>query len=204
VENPYKKFSVAVVFVLASALSLFAQADSSISGSQNSESVLAAKLAGPGSAVGDNGVSNVPDAPSAAKDKDEAAAGAEGSASPVRKNSQGAPPAAIGPDWSEVRRTADRQYWEVTGSLFAASITDAESTIHCLHVHASCNDAPPSFRSRAALYGIGIPADLGVAYLTYYMKKKHSRIWYVPAAIATGANMFAAVHAYRWAGEPGK
>jgi hypothetical protein len=71
-------------------------------------------------------------------------------------------------------------------------------TVRCLEVHASCNDVPSALKSRAALYGIGIPADLGVAYLTYYMKKKHSRIWYAAPAVVTGANMFLAVRAYRW------
>jgi hypothetical protein len=203
VGNPYKNVSIAVAFVLASAFSMFAQSDNSSSNTRKAESVVAANIPAPSAGAGPNSVSNVPDAPSAAKEKEEASAGAEASASPspVRKNSQGAPPAAIGTDWAEVRRTADRQYWEVTGSLFAVSIANAEVTRYCLSVHTSCNDVPPSLRGRAALYGIGIPADLGVAYLTYYMKKKHSRIWYVPAALATGANAFAAVHAYRWAQE---
>jgi len=39
---------------------------------------------------------------------------------------------------------------------------------------------------------------LGIAYLTYHMKKKHSRIWYVPATLVTGANAFLSVRAYRW------
>jgi len=79
-----------------------------------------------------------------------------------------------------------------------ASAGPAELTIRCLQQHPSCNDVPSSLRSRVALYGIGIPADLGIAYLTYHMKKKHSRIWYVPATLVTGANAFLSVRAYRW------
>jgi hypothetical protein len=71
-------------------------------------------------------------------------------------------------------------------------------TVHCLQKHFSCNDVPSSLKSRAALYGIGIPADLGIAYLSYFMKKKHSSIWYVPSAIVGGANLFLGVRAYRW------
>jgi hypothetical protein len=48
------------------------------------------------------------------------------------------------------------------------------------------------------MYGIGIPADLGIAYLTYYMKKRHSSMWYVPAAVVAGANLFFGVRAYGW------
>ena len=82
--------------------------------------------------------------------------------------------------------------------MFGSSIVNAELTVRCLNKHAACNDVPRALQSRAALYGIGIPADLGVAYLSYYMKKKHSRIWYVAPAVVTGANMFLAVRAYRW------
>jgi hypothetical protein len=82
--------------------------------------------------------------------------------------------------------------------MFGASVFNAEMTLHCLKEHPDCNDVPPSFRSRTALYGIGIPADLGVAYLTYFMKKKHSSMWYVPAAVVTGANLFLGMRAYRW------
>jgi hypothetical protein len=99
--------------------------------------------------------------------------------------------------WAD-RGVADRNYFAVTGAMFGASVANAELTLHCLNKHASCNDVPSSLQSRAALYGIGIPADLGIAYLTYHMKKKHSRIWYVPAACITAANAFLAVRAYRW------
>jgi hypothetical protein len=96
------------------------------------------------------------------------------------------------------RSVADRNYLAVTGAMFGASIANAELTMHCLGQHSFCNDVPNLLSRRVALYGIGIPADLGVAYLTYYMKRKHSRIWYVPAACVTAANIFLGVRAYRW------
>ena len=120
-------------------------------------------------------------------------------ASPVvKRQSHGAPPAALGGPLGVDRTVADRNYLALTGGMFGASIANAELTIRCLQVHASCNDVPSSLQSRAALYGIGIPADFGIAYLTYHMKKKHSRIWYVPAATVTVANVFLSVRAYRW------
>jgi len=89
----------------------------------------------------------------------------------------------------------------LTGGMFGASIANAELTLRCLNKHASCNDVPPSLQSRLGVYGVGIPADFGIAYLSYYMKKKHSHMWYVPTAVVAGANIFLAVRAYRFTGD---
>jgi len=86
--------------------------------------------------------------------------------------------------------------------MFGASIANAELTMHCFGQHSSCNDVPNLLSRRVALYGIGIPADFGVAYLTYRLKRKHNRMWYVPAAAVTGANLFFAVRVYRWSQDP--
>jgi hypothetical protein len=104
----------------------------------------------------------------------------------------------MGGPLSPDRSVADRNYLLVTGGMFGASVFNAEVTQHCLNEHTDCNDVPSSLHSRAAMYGIGIPADLGIAYLTYYMKKRHSSMWYVPAAVVAGANLFFGVRAYGW------
>jgi hypothetical protein len=51
--------------------------------------------------------------------------------------------------------------------------------------------------SRKAIYGIGIPADFAVAYLSYRMKRKHNVLWIVPEALVTGANFYVAAHSWR-------
>lgn len=201
----YLKFNICIAFVLGSALSLLAQSDRTDIQRQDSlqlqgdsaHSLLAAALGAPVIDNASNG-SELPDAPSATKP--DALAG-EAAPSPAirREESQGAPPAAVGgPFWVD-RSVADRNYLLVTGGMFGASFANAELTLHCLSKHASCNDVPPSLQNRTAIYGIGIPADFAVAYLTYYMKKKHSHMWYFPAAIVTGANLFLSVRAYRFA-----
>jgi hypothetical protein len=146
--------------------------------------------------AGVSGDSDLPDAPSATKPDTSTA---DPTASPaIKRESHGAPVAAAGGPLGVDHAVADRNYLALTGGMFGASIANAELTIRCLQVHASCNDVPHSLQSRAALYGIGIPADFGIAYLTYCMKRKHSHIWYVPAAVVTGANIFFGVRAYRW------
>ena len=194
---------IGIAFVLASAFPLLAQSDRMdvqkrddlrFGLSDAGQPLLSASLS-EAPAIGAN-ESDLPDAPSSTKPD---ASTADPAASPVvKRESHGAPPAALGGPLSPDRSVADRNYWLVTGGMVGATVANVELTVRCLQAHASCNDVPSSLKSRAALYGIGIPADLGVAYLTYYMKKKHSRIWYAAPAIVTGANMFLAVRAYRW------
>jgi hypothetical protein len=205
VRNRYLRFSVCIAFVLGSAFSLLAQSDAvnvqrqgNVQlGGDPTQSVLSAKLGeSPTIDSGSNG-SELPDAPSTAKP--EASVGEAAPSPAVRKEeSQGAPPAAMGgPLWID-RGVTDRHYLLLTGGMFGASVANAELTLRCLGKHPACNDVPRSFDSRTALYGIGIPADLGVAYLTYTMKRKHNHMWYVPAALVTGANLFFAWRAYHW------
>src|SRR5271154_5901836 len=145
-----------------------------------SQALLAATLVEEPSVGRSGSESDLPDAPSSTKPD---ASAADPAASPaVKRDSHGAPPAAMGGPLTPDRTVADRNYLLLTGGMFGASVANAELTIRCLQVHASCNDVPSSLNSRVALYGIGIPADFGVAYLSYYMKKKHSHIWYVPSA----------------------
>jgi hypothetical protein len=151
--------------------------------------------------LGVNSDSDLPDAPSTTKADSSTA---DPAAPPVVKREHGAPPAAMGGPLAPDRSVADRNYLLVTGGMFGASVFNAEVTLHCLKEHTDCNDVPSSLHSRAALYGIGIPADLGIAYLTYYMKKRHGSMWYVPAAVVTGANLFFGVRAYRWSQDPPK
>ena len=208
VSNRYKRSCICIAFVLVSVLSLLAQSDRmevkrgddlQLKLSDRSRPLLTAALV-EAPAVGNvSNDSELPDAPSSTKPD---ASTADPAASPVvKRQSHGAPPAALGGPLGVDRTVADRNYLVLTGGMFGASIANAELTIRCLQQHPSCNDVPRSLQSRAAIYGIGIPADLGVAYLTYCLKRKHNHIWYVPAAAVTGANIFFAYHAYHWGQE---
>ena len=210
-RNRYKGSYICIAFVLASALSLLAQSDRvdiqrwddlQRKVSDDGEPQLAAMLAEAPTATGVSDRSDLPDAPSATKPDASTADPSSPAASPaIKRESHGAPVAAQGgPLWVD-RTVADRTYLALTGGMFGASVANAELTINCLSRHASCNDVPPSLQSRAAIYGLGIPADMGVAYLTYCLKRKHNHIWFVPAAAVTGANLFFAYRAYHWAQE---
>jgi hypothetical protein len=208
VRNRYREFNICVAFALASALSLQAQSnridvprrDNLQLQGDSTQPMLTAVLVEDPAVGGVSSESELPDAPSATKP--DTSTGEPAPSPAIKKpESQGAPVAAKGgPLWVD-RSVADRNYFVVTGAMFAASIVNAELTLNCLNRHRSCNDVPTSLQNRAALYGIGIPADLGISYLTYYMKKKHSHMWYVPAAAVTGANLFFGWRAYHWSQE---
>lgn len=204
-RNRHKKLYICMVFTLAWALSALAQSGrlvvppadqtSNAAPSQPEQTMLNANLLDfSATAAAAEKESGLPDAPSAAKADDiatpEPAAAPD---PPIRKGSEGAPAAATGPSLEGV---ADRHYWAFTGAMFSASIADAELTQRCQQ-EKTCSYVPPSLRSRAAMYGIGIPADFAVAYLTYHMKAKHSHLWYVPSALVTAANVYVGIHAYR-------
>jgi hypothetical protein len=204
VRNRYRKFNICIAFALTSALSLLAQSDRNDVQrwgnfqlqSEPAQSLLSANLVVIPAVSDVSTGSDLPDAPSATKPDTSTAD--TGTSPAIRKESQGAPVAASGgPLWVD-RSVADRKYLALTGSMFSASVVNAELTMHCLDRHASCNDVPNSLSRRRALYGIGIPADLGVAYLTYYLKRKHNHMWYIPAAGVTAANVFFGYRAYHW------
>jgi hypothetical protein len=207
VRNRYRRFNICIALALASALPALAQS-SRIEAQPGNElqrtgdpaqSLLTAKLVEAPAIGNGSDDTNLPDAPSATKA--DTSTGGPTPSPAIKKESQGAPVAASGgPLWVD-RSVADRKYLILNGAMFSASFANAELTLHCLSQHASCNDVPPSLKSRAAIYGIGIPADLGVAYLTYCLKRKHNHMWYVPAVAVTGANLFFAYRAYHWTQE---
>ncbi|MGA9353196.1 MAG: hypothetical protein WBV46_05855 [Terriglobales bacterium] len=95
-------------------------------------------------------------------------------------------------------RTFDAPYAIQMGAMFASSIVAVEKTNTCIQQH-TCSFVPVAFRSRGALYGAGIPIELGIAYVSYKLKQHGHRWWFVPAFAVTGANSYVA---YRAATEP--
>jgi hypothetical protein len=98
-------------------------------------------------------------------------------------------PAATG----GLSRAIDGKYMVAMSAMFASSIVNVEETNSCLEQH-TCSFVPAAFRSRGALYGAGIPAELGFAYLSFKLKEHRHRWWFVPAMVVTGANAYVAYH----------
>lgn len=88
----------------------------------------------------------------------------------------------------------DWQYTSVMGAMFTSSIVNVELTNKCLD-QGTCSWVPDAFQSRAAMYGAGIPAEIGIAYLSYKLKEHGHKWWYVPAVAVTAMNAYVAYHA---------
>ncbi|MFB3917506.1 MAG: hypothetical protein ACE14M_12300 [Terriglobales bacterium] len=100
-------------------------------------------------------------------------------------------PAAKG---KQLGKVADSKFWAVHGVMFASAISAAELTTRCMDDH-FCTAVPDALRSRGALYGVGIPAAIGVTSLGYYLKTRGHRWWFVPAALVTAGSIVYGVHA---------
>ena len=84
--------------------------------------------------------------------------------------------------------------------MFGSSIADVELTQRCQEI-GKCSYVPKAINSRTAMYGIGMPADFAIMYLSYHMKKEHRSLWYLPPVLVSAANLYVSVHAYHRARE---
>jgi len=184
------RISLAIAGLLASSQLGFA-------GPQNGLAANSLAMSGPTAAAGAESspapaASSYPDAPSAVNTTGAPDSGAEQAAF------RAPTPAATG----GLNRAIDAEYIAVMITMFVASIVNVEKTNTCLEQH-TCSFVPVAFRSRGALYGTGIPAELGIAYLSYKLKEHRHRWWFVPAMVMTGGNSFVAYHSATENSSPG-
>lgn len=124
--------------------------------------------------------SSLPDAPSAV-----AARQAPEASSPP-------PKAPLAP----ANRAMDPMFLVANGVLLGSTIANIELIARCQPT--SCQAVPDAIRSRGALYGIGIPASLGISYISYRLKRSGTKFWILPVALFTAGNIVYAVHASHW------
>lgn len=106
----------------------------------------------------------------------------------VSESAQPAPEKSTAPA-SSVKVTGP-WFWAVNAALLGASAANAET----LHSCVNCTYIPANLHNRGVLLGIGLPIDIGIAYLGYHLKKNGHSWWYVPAAALTGVNAGLAAH----------
>ncbi|MGA2538129.1 MAG: hypothetical protein ABSF53_19110 [Terracidiphilus sp.] len=104
-----------------------------------------------------------------------------------------APAAAVGGLYFDAN-VANWRFVTVNGVMFGSSVAAAELTQRCL-LSGACTDVPNAFHSRAAMYGAGLPAEAGVAYLGYYLKSKGYPWWFAPAIVVTVGDIVVSTHA---------
>lgn len=90
-------------------------------------------------------------------------------------------------------KVADKKFWLTTGLMTGSTFAALETATRCESAK-SCTFMDP-FDSRAKLYAIGLPANVGMMELTYRLKRSGKRYWFVPAMAGTAFNTFVAIHA---------
>jgi hypothetical protein len=87
-------------------------------------------------------------------------------------------------------------FWTLQGLMFASLVAAVETTQRCLNA-GSCTAIPVPFQSRTALYNLGVPVSVGIAVISYEMKKHGNHWWYVPPVITIAADCLLAIHGVR-------
>ncbi len=84
-------------------------------------------------------------------------------------------------DWETKPRTADRNYWLLTGVAVGLTVADIELTQHCLH-QGTCHEGNPLVptTNRAKLYPLQLGLTAAQSYLAYRLKRKGSKAWWLP------------------------
>jgi hypothetical protein len=140
---------------------------------------------------------DLPDAPSTSQSQSQSENPDNASPAPMsnRHSYQGATPGAKGGSFGVDRRVVDWKYAALTGGMFGASLANVDLTHRC-EAEGTCSFLPYPLSRRAFMYGIGIPADLGIAYVSYRLKRNHNPFWIVPEVLVTGANLYVAAHSW--------
>jgi hypothetical protein len=195
------KFYLLSSFLMLSALLLSAQSSVQTGASagvsdRDAQPVLSASLSGAPALTETSSDSGLPDAPST-KQPDTTTSDNQSLVEPTysKKHSQGAPPAALGGPFGMEGRTADKKFWGANTAMFGATVANIELTQRC-QKNETCSYVPSSINSRFAMYGIALPAEVGVMYLTYHAKERHRSWWYMPPVLLAAANAYVAIHAY--------
>jgi hypothetical protein len=89
---------------------------------------------------------------------------------------------------------ANWSYWTVNGVMLGSSVAAVELTQKCITA-GNCGAIPSVFRRRIAMYGVGLPAEVGVSYFGYYLKRNGKRWWFVPEAAVIAGDLVVATHA---------
>jgi hypothetical protein len=106
----------------------------------------------------------------------------------VSETAQQAPEKSPAP--ASTVKVATPWFWAINAALVGASVANTET----LHSCVNCSYVPSNLHNRAISFGIGLPIDIGIAYLGYHLKKNGHNWWYAPAAVLTGANAALAAH----------
>jgi hypothetical protein len=93
----------------------------------------------------------------------------------------------------------DRTFDAAAIGVLGSSIANVEMIMRC--GPQACQAVPGGLRSRAGLYGVGIPAAVGISYLSHWLRRSGHRWWYLPMGLVTTGNVVYALHATQCTGD---
>lgn len=105
--------------------------------------------------------------------------------------------AAVGRPTFGGEQVIDREFVIGNSVMLGSTIANVELTHRCLE-NGFCSLVPRALVRRRAMYGVGLPANIGVGVLGYYLKRGGHRWWFVPAALVTTGNIVYGIHAARY------
>jgi hypothetical protein len=105
--------------------------------------------------------------------------------------------AAVGRPTFGGEQVIDREFVIGNSVMLGSTIANIELTARCMESGA-CSAVPNHLKNRERLYVVGLPANLGVGVLGYYLKRGGHRWWFVPAALITTGNVVYGIHAAKY------
>jgi len=93
----------------------------------------------------------------------------------------------------------DRHFTIAALAVIASSVFNAEMILRC--EPEACQAVPAVLRSRGGIYGVAIPADIGIVYISNRLRRtRYNRMWYVPMLVVTVGNVVYGAHAAQCGG----
>ena len=97
---------------------------------------------------------------------------------------------------TETKKVIDKKFLVLAGLSSALTVADFELTQSCIAGHRCIESDPLMPSSRAGMYASSMPVNAGLTYLSYRLKAKGKRYWWVPMvaiaashAVGVGTNL---------------
>ena len=94
-------------------------------------------------------------------------------------------------------RVVDKKFIALESGQLALGLLDAGMTQACIHQHTCTEGNPWMPSSMAGQFGVVIGSSTAEAYGAYLLRK-HTRLWWIPTAIAMGGHGYGAYTGSRY------
>jgi hypothetical protein len=86
------------------------------------------------------------------------------------------------------KRVVDKKFIGMNALAMGLTVADIESTQHCLGNH-TCRELNPLMpHSRAGMYAVNVPVNLGLMYVSYRLKASGRKTWWIAPLAISGSH----------------